>query len=355
MKRILPLVFFVLSINALHSQTIDSSDFEAEPTSIYDVIRMLGTDTVMFYYSEQWNLVKPVCATVFRISRVDTVKFNFTGKFTDYYTYDSTVAIEGNYANGIKAGKFNIYFPNGQLEQSGNYVNNKKSGIWEYYYPSGIKRQVFDFRDNEILILEFWNEEGMKLVDEGNGQYFTYESLEEFKKTSGEVLNGRKHGTWKNIIVSRNMTTNIENYKEGKLLKGKMISVAGGIEPYKNRTYCPIEFDPTFLRAEKFLASACIRKQQNTWEFSTYPGGRERFMHQISEKLVLEGSSVKRGVIKVQMTIDYDGKMTNFIPVSSTGYEWELIRVLRTMDVWTPTKVNGEPTTQAKLVSFEIR
>jgi hypothetical protein len=47
--------------------------------------------------------------------------------------------------------------------------------------------------------------------------------------------------------------------------------------------------------------------------------------------------------------------MINFVPVSSLGYEGELIRVLETMDQWTPTKVNGKATTQPKIISFEIR
>lgn len=355
MKILIPLIFFVFCNSHLHSQNKDSADFEAEPTSIHDVIRLLGVDTVLFYYDEQWNMVKPVCATSFRISRVDTVNFNFTGRFADYYTRDSTIAVEGNYSNGIKDGRFNIYFPNGQLEQSGNYTNNRKSGIWEYYYPDGTKRQVLDFLENEILIREFWNEEGKKMVESGNGEYYTYESLEKFKKTSGAVLNGRKNGTWKSTIVSRNMTTNIEYFKDGNFLRGKMFSLAGGTEIYKDTTYCSIEFAPTFLRAENFLASGCHKKQTNNWEFSKYPGGNARFNNQIRERLILEGPVIKRGVIKVQMTIDYDGKMSNFIPVSTIGYEWDLIRVLRTMDHWTPTKVNGKPTILTKLVSFEIR
>jgi hypothetical protein len=55
------------------------------------------------------------------------------------------------------------------------------------------------------------------------------------------------------------------------------------------------------------------------------------------------------------MTIDAEGKMTNFKPVSDIGYEFDLIRALQTMDKWTPTKVNGKPTIQPKVISFEIR
>ena len=355
MKRILILIFFVLSIGNLFSQTNNSKDFEEGPASIEEVIRQLGSDTVVFYYNDRWQLVKPICATIFRISRVDPVLATFTGKFVDYYSSDSTKAIEGNYSKGKKEGRFNIYFPNGQLAQFGNYANDKKSGIWQYFYEDGTKRQILDFLENEVLIKEFWNEDGKKLVESGNGEWFTYESSEKFIKTSGEILDGRKNGTWKNTIPSRGMTTNIEKYKEGKFISGKMISMIGGTESYKDTLYCSIEKIPSFLTAEQFQMNRCFKNQKNNWEFAKYPGGMDRFYRQIREKIVLNGPILKRGVIRVQTTIDTDGKMTNFKPASDIGYEFDLIRVLQTMDDWIPTKINGKPTIQPKIISFEIR
>jgi hypothetical protein len=356
MKRLLTLVLFVLVINKLYCQVINSTDFEKPPASIDEVIKQLGnSDTAVFYYNERWQLVKPICATVFRFSRVDTVLQTFTGEFTDYYSYDSSKAIEGNYLKGKKEGMFKFYFPNGQLAQSGNYVNDKKGGMWQYFYEDGVKRQILDFQENEILVKEFWNEEGKKLVDSGIGEWFGYESAEKFIKTSGEIFNGRKNGTWKNMISSRNMITNIAKYKDGKLISGKIISVVGGTESYKDTIYCSIEKPLPFLTAELFQVNQCYKNQKNNWEFAKYPGGMERFYSEIKEKLVLTGEVGRKGVIRIQTTIDTDGKMTNFKLVSSIGYESDLIRVLQTMDNWTPTKINGKPTTQTKLISFEIR
>lgn len=355
MKILLTLLLFVLSINKLYSQENDTTNFEAQPTSIYEVIRQLGTDKLVFYYNDNWQLVKPICGTIFRISKLDTVLLTFTGKFEDYYSSDTTVATEGNYTNGKKEGRFAIYFPNGQLAQSGNYINDKKSGIWEYFYENGTRRQILDFQDDEILVKEFWNEEGKKLVDLGNGEWFSYASSERFMKTSGEVLNGRRNGTWKNTIPSQNLTTNTEKYKDGKLISGKMFSVVGGTETYKDTQYCSIDKTPMFIAAEQFQMNRCFKYLKNNWEFATYPGGMDRFYSQIREKIVLSGSVLMRGVIKVQMTINKEGKMTNFQPVSNLGYEFDLIRALQTMENWTPTKVNGKPTIQPKLISFEIR
>ncbi|HEY1112074.1 MAG TPA: hypothetical protein VGE66_00875, partial [Chitinophagaceae bacterium] len=104
MKRFLTLLFFVLSFDSLYAQTKDSANFEARPTSIYEVMRQQGSDTLVFYYNDRWQLVKPVCGTIFRISRMDTVLLTFTGKFVDYYAHDSTIAVEGTYTKGKKEG-----------------------------------------------------------------------------------------------------------------------------------------------------------------------------------------------------------------------------------------------------------
>ena len=355
MKRFLLFILFVLPFVSLYAQADNNSDFEETPSSITEVIQQLGLDTVVFYYDDKWNLVKPVCAITFRISRIDTIDFNFTGKFVDYYMYDSTVAVEGAYSGGKKEGQFNIYYSNGQIEQSGHYANNKKTGIWEYYYEDGTKRQVLDFKEDEILILEFWNEKGKKLVDAGNGEWYDYDSPEKFRKTTGEVLNGHRNGTWKNTLPSRNITINVEKYKEGKLVSGKISSAAFGTQNYKDTTYCTIERPHDFLRAEQFQVSRCYKTEKFKQEPAMYPGGMDAFFKQVREKFTYSAPILKRGVIQVAFTIDADGKMINFRPISALGYEFELIRVLQTMYHWTPAKVNGKPTTQPRMVSFEIR
>jgi hypothetical protein len=355
MKRIIILAVLVLLGNSLYCQTADSLNFEEEPNSINEVATALGSDTVVFYYNNRWQLVKPVCAAIFRISRVDSVLKTFTGRFADYYFSDTIKAVEGNYSNGKKEGRFSLYFPGGQLAQTGNYNNDTKDGIWEYYYQNGTKRQVLDFQSNEIFIKEFWDEEGNKLVESGNGKWFGFEPIDKFTKTSGEVLNGRKNGTWKNEIVSRKMTTNIEKYKDGKFLSGKMVSVAGGTESYKDTLYCAIERPPTFLRAEEFQTNRCFRNQKNDVQFAKYPGGMATFYMEIREKLVLTGPIITKGMIRVQTTINAEGKMTNFKPVSNTGHEIDLIRVLQTMRNWTPKEINRKPTIEPRIISFEIR
>ena len=353
MKKAIILLTTLLSLN-LYSQSNDSIDFEAKPTSIQEVVKIQNLDTLIFYYNDRYQLVKPICATIFRISKVDTILGTFSGDFTDYYQ-DSTIAIEGRYVNGEKEGNFNLYFPNGQLHQAGKYVNNYKQGKWEYYYHDGTKHQTLDFKKKETLILEFWDEDGNKLVESGNGEWYGYETPEKFTKIEGSVLNGRKSGKWKRSIPSRKFTMNTEKYEDGNFIKGKESSMVNGTISYKDKMYCVVEQSPTFITAELFQLNRCYKMQNNNWEFAKYPGGMLTFYREIHEKLVLNQPYTTRGIIKIHMTINEKGQMTNFKPISNIGYEYDLIRVLQTMKNWKPTKINGKPTIQPKIISFEIK
>jgi hypothetical protein len=142
-----------------------------------------------------------------------------------------------------------LYFENGGLNQSGYYKNNQKSGLWEYYYENGSKKQVLEFTNNEILVKDFWNEEGKKMVDAGVGDWYGYKATDKFVKVSGKVFDGRKDGKWSNSIVSQNFTTNIEKYKKGIFISGEMMSILRGTESYKDSTYCTIEQNSGFFKS----------------------------------------------------------------------------------------------------------
>ncbi|HKJ79552.1 MAG TPA: hypothetical protein VKA10_08450, partial [Prolixibacteraceae bacterium] len=318
------------------------------------VVKVQNLDTLIFYYNDSYQLVKPICATIFRISKIDTILGTFTGDFTDYYQ-DSTIAVKGSYIDGKKEGNFKLYFPNGQLEQVGKYVNNDKHGKWEYYYNDGTTHQTIDFKDKETLILEFWDENGNKMVESGNGKWFGYETPEKNTKIAGNVKNGKKDGKWKRTIPSKNMTVNIEKYEDGNFIKGKEYSIIYGSVSYKDTMYCLLEQSPAFITAELFEISRCYRMQNDNFEDAEYPGGMSAFHKEIQEKLVLTQPSPTRGKIVIHMTINKKGEMTNFKPISDIGCEYDVIRVFETMKNWIPMKVNGEPTIQPKLISFEIK
>lgn len=348
------MIFFILSIESVYSQTRDSIFFQQSPETISQVSRKLNSDTMVFYFNGRWEMVNPICAEIFRITRVDSALGTFKDAFIDYYVHDSTTAVEGTYRQGKKEGRFAIYFPNGQIAEFGSYANDKKDGLWEYFYEDGTRRQVFEFQDEEIFIKEFWNEQGKQLVEAGNGEWFGFEPPAKVILVSGEVLNGRKSGQWTKAIPSRKMTTNIERYKEGRFLGGKMFSIISDPELYKDTPYCRVENVPAFLKAEAFQTMRCFSKQTYSWEMATYPGGNDRLYRQIKEKIILRGP-IAPGIVRVEVLIDKDGFMKSFTPFSNVGYEQELIQTLKTMDRWTPTKVNGVPTFQTRMITIKVR
>ncbi|MDB5278749.1 MAG: Antitoxin component YwqK of the YwqJK toxin-antitoxin module [Ferruginibacter sp.] len=366
MRRVLLFLIFVAARCNIYCQTNEAANVNALPVSINEVMNQLSDDTVMLYYNERWQLVKPACALMFRVSKIDTMLMTFTGQFVDYFM-DSSIAVEGSYAKGKKEGLFKLYFDNGQLAQTGNYSNDKKSGLWQYYYESGAKQQVFNFTNNEILIEEFWTEDGKKMVDSGKGDWFGYAAADKFRKISGKVVNGKKDGTWTNTIASQKFITNIENYREGILTSGKMISKFNRDEAYKDTSYCNIEQIPGFLNAEQFQINRCFNNvTKRNYEQAQYPGGIERFYKELRQKydyITRSGLNLPTpavyGYITVLITINEKGQMTNFKPQSGIGEEVHLIDAMKMMNVsaagWKPAKLDGKPTSETKIISVELR
>lgn len=344
-------LFFLCFIYTAIAQNIDSLDYRQPPTSFEEVLRDGKNDTIIFFYNHHWGLAKPTCATIFRKSLIDEELMTYKGGFTDYYMLDSTIALEGNYSGGKKEGRFNWYYPNGQLRATGDYKNNMKSGIWKYYYENGLQQQVLEFSGHEIIIKEFWDETGKKMVDNGNGDWHKY-SEQHFTKIAGPVLNGRKNGTWRRTIPSENIILNVERYKEGKMISGRLTPLRGGSENYKDTSYCLIEETPDYLIAEEFKLSICY--SQNNFSYATYPGGMLRFYQQIRNKIQLTAPFLQNTKVEIQITIDDSGNMKNFNPITNTGHEMALIAVLQTMDKWYPAKRNGVEISQNKIISIRF-
>lgn len=148
---------------------------------------------------------------------------------------------------------------------------------------------------------------------------------------------------------------NLENFANGKFINGNSISMMNGTKLYNDTSYCPIEQKQTFLNAEVFEINQCYPNFENKWVFAKYPGGSEKFAKELNEKLVLKNPSNVSGIIRIQTTIDPEGKMTNFKSLSNLGFENDLIKVLETLRNWKPTKANGNAVSQIKIIEFEIR
>ena len=360
MKKIIQSFLFILLFLITFELTaqIDTILNTEMPTSIYEVCKPLNDDTVLLYYNSRYQLVRPECAEIFRKVKINTEIAFFDGNFIDF-SVDSIIILTGSYIGGKKEGYFSFYYPNGQISASGKYFDDKKIGIWNYWYENGQNLQTLEFVNNDTLITEFWDENNVKLVEKGNGNWYFYEYPNKFTKIQGKLLNGKKNGKWKKTIPSEHCTINVEKYREGEFLTGKFITIYDVSERYKDNTYCIIEPILPFITAEYFKLNRCYILTKNDWKYAKYPSGEIGFYEEIKNKFIYPEEAYevnKKGTIIIQITIDINGEMTNFKNVSTLGYglEEELIRVMRTMRKWVPAYLNGEPRIQTKLIRFTI-
>jgi antitoxin component YwqK of YwqJK toxin-antitoxin module len=66
-----------------------------------------------------------------------------------FYPETGKRQIVENYTKGNFNGLYQMFHPNGKLEQEGHYINNVMDSIWVRYYDTGQLREEVMFRDNE--------------------------------------------------------------------------------------------------------------------------------------------------------------------------------------------------------------
>ncbi len=66
-----------------------------------------------------------------------------------FYVETGTRQIVEHYSHGNFDGLYQVFHPNGKLEQEGNYVNNVMDSTWVRYYDTGQLMEEVTFRDNE--------------------------------------------------------------------------------------------------------------------------------------------------------------------------------------------------------------
>lgn len=71
-----------------------------------------------------------------------------TGEHKFFYE-NGTCEIVQRRQNGLFEGKFQHFYENGTLESEGEYRNNAMVGEWKFHYKNGVLKEVVQFRDNE--------------------------------------------------------------------------------------------------------------------------------------------------------------------------------------------------------------
>lgn len=215
-------------------------------------------------------------------------------------------------------------YSNGKIKYEGIIINDTNSGF-------GI--------NNNIKLINAWNEKGIQVVKKGDGFYL--ETISD-KKTSyflsekGLVKNGLKEGFWvgkeKNPEFLNELISFTEKYSKGLLIEGK------SLDKKKNQ----------YVYTKKY-------------EFAHPQEGLELFNNFVMKKFDNERLSGNlpnqlSGRVYIQFTIEKDGSLSEFKILRDLGFDigLEIIRVLKTYSSFNPGKYRGKSLTSKITFPFLI-
>ena len=152
MNKIFPLVFLLLIVTILQSQTIDFNQLEERNNylSYKKGENKAFSGTAIKYYSQN----KPE----YSIEYIDGLEH---GKAI-YYNPLGNIICEGIFKEGIEHDKWKWYYPNKKTKTVGNYNIGTPIGIWEYFRENGtIDRSGSIENGKENGLWKYWNEKGI--------------------------------------------------------------------------------------------------------------------------------------------------------------------------------------------------
>ncbi|WBO84022.1 toxin-antitoxin system YwqK family antitoxin [Hymenobacter yonginensis] len=238
------LLLFCFSLGPARAQTA-----ALPKAKLNDCYRVVGKDSVVFYYSDEYVLTPPGCATIRRHVRLDSAG-RFQGFVRDYRLTNNVLLVQGAYRAGRKEGLFEIYHPNGELATRGRYLQGREVGDWAYWYPTGRPRQILSFRDGRApLIQQFWDETGTQLVKDGNGTWYRNELG---LNLSGAVLQGAPDGRWVLRRLANDAVVVREIFRKGYFSSGVVVDT---LETYQDESRLEIADWDAYSQGEVYTLS----------------------------------------------------------------------------------------------------
>jgi uncharacterized protein len=141
---------------------------------------------------------------------------------TQTYYPNGQIECEGFVNGELQVGSWTFYHENGKVFSKGQYDDNGKPvGVWTEYYENGqIKYEAispqgnrFSFDNDNVQIINFWTEEGLLLVADGEGKLMTCFDNGNIEHVS-HWTNKLKNGTLQNYYETGQLKNEI-NYRDG--------------------------------------------------------------------------------------------------------------------------------------------
>lgn len=317
-----------------------------------------GNDSIGISLNDEYYLIEDSCAQITRHGHFDFARRKFYGKFTDVSKANPNMIVsEGTYStDGLKDGEFKSYYLNGQLQAKGRFKNNKYEGRWEMYYNDGKPELVFDAADGVYTILDAWQPDGTKTVDNGNG-VFTDNLGGLYWK--GKLVNGKPDGKWRLLKTDdiSGIPIGSESFKKGQFREGSLNN-----NDYNDASHLTLVslFKLPFVNAEKMFISPvpCNGAKRKHIINAQYENGLESFSSHISD-------AVKPYFSRVNLTMygdiafQIDGEISEkgqLVNLKSNGSDLArgVIRELMNLPVLHPATVDGKPVKQKFTITFKI-
>lgn len=240
----------------------------------------------------------------------DSAKFILKSKYSlkEFLTHQS----EGTRTN---------YHLSGNKASEGIIENGNPIDKWTYWYKNGNKKEVRLYYKNIALkkeykphdIVDYWNENGEHTIIKGNG-FFDYKNDSTSRK--GYYKDGKKTGEW--IGFKKQKKYFEENYKKGKLTSGISWDKDGNEYNYKK-----IRTNPTYKNGFTGLKKHIMKHYK---------------IPESAKRDKIEG----RTIVSFRILKNGDVDKIKMLRSLSDDYDKEAIRIIKSMDKWTPGTIRGQ-------------
>jgi len=323
-------------------------------------VQHLGKDSVKLTLNEEYYLIEDSCAQIIRYAHYDFNQRLFTGKFTDVSRLDSNQVISAGEYNerGLKNGEFVSYYLNQNQQAKGSFKDNKFTGKWELFYEDGKPKLSFEATGDELKIIDAWDAEGKKIVDNGNGPYKA--NLGNIYWT-GKLTGGKPDGKWKAMKTDDRTNTELvtEKFKNGQFQQGD-----GPAGTYKDasRILLVSELELPFVNAEKLRVSPvpCNGVKRKRIVNAQYSNGVASFSEAIKQLVTPYLSKVDLRPFDTEVT--FNGEVSETGDITLTNYTMGiddkiasgLQRELRLLPHLEPALADGKAIAQKFTITFKF-
>ena len=347
-KNLLALTCSFILIVSVHAQTPKRSVRFAS----------VGRDSVKLTLNDEYYLIEDSCAQIIRYAKYDFKQRIFTGKFTDVNSSNTDeVVASGQYnENGEKNGEFISYYLNGNPQSKGVFKDNKFQGRWDLFYSNGKPKLSFEADEKQIKIIDVFDAEGKKIVDNGNGAYRANLGTIYW---AGKLVNGRPDGKWRVMKTDDRTNTELatEVFKNGEFQKG---SGMGGDYKDGSRIILVSDLELPFVNAEKLRVSSvpCNGVKRQHFVPAQYRNGFASFSDEIKTRVSPYLGKVDLRPYDTNVT--YNGEVLEDGRVVIKDYSFGLDdriasglkRELSSLPSLEPALADGKPVVQKFTITF---